>query len=984
MEQLHTARRSASHGALSRRYNTPNSSIHPRLASAHPFSRPLRSVNENASLLASPGPLESMLKTTTETGDIGLFSIKPVRSSVSFSGPIRTRPNYGENAFVRSATWDSAETQSLRDDRRRFPSYRDTASEIISMYGSDSQRSASSSLSPHFDDIGQRAYSMTSCSSRPFPNQNLSGPRQTQSGRGLLQRPRSPFPYPTRLKRPGVRPSSPAMTENGCVDYSRMPIYPQYGRRVTPRFSRPNTSSSGPPSSAYNIMTGSQISSGLASSAPTSWESRYRSRSGTSEQSLRTSSLTSIVDMYRPASRTPSLHSRSLRTKPAGNFYYDYSEDFNDIPETVALPLLTLAPIPAALPLRPLAPIPTRAPSMHRPTVLDDVCNIRYRESNEEGRPSMSAPGKERRGSTDREIMKTPQSQSRPDSHINGLEECARWARSQLPRRSSEDQKTTHNLMTSRDLIQAKTNSPLTDSKFPITMSNQKQEVSRSPECKEDARTILSSAIRTSQVSPRSFRLIDHNILKENVRSAATSPVRQGFQPITVRRSRSVSCDTSEKAKTIPSVVGGHLQQHLFYSLDPGLSGMASLVHCIGRTTDPSGQDCAVFRGHRRKFAIPNIRTSQLPDRPISPILAPQPISPVRKLRLQSSVPLLMKALPPLPGSDSARSESCVANTSIDELDIPMRFSPYGPSCISTPRSVLTQPSSKVDAEPTRSFSPCSDSPSSASQSGREEDDCFAVSNPCKQKRNVKSGCIKRKSKASRGTILKTEEETGTIRRSAVTKTSKLWFEMSPEPRRGSSLNRHSPDPTEASRDSKTSNYREDSETCDEDNAFIDSSIPCTPVAAVPSGEETGQNLHGVLVGGRNPMSSVDKTTLSEIRSSFSDDSCASGMPSRGLRKRISHLRIRLTECRLRSTETMTAKDGIMESHGVGDIASGVTLEINTPEIGGIITRPKSADGLIEVSQSQQRGFRGRMSKWMKTARQAVMVACTGPRKQGK
>ena len=38
----------------------------------------------------------------------------------------------------------------------------------------------------------------------------------------MMQRPRSPFPYPTRLKRPGVRPASPALTENGSVDYSRM------------------------------------------------------------------------------------------------------------------------------------------------------------------------------------------------------------------------------------------------------------------------------------------------------------------------------------------------------------------------------------------------------------------------------------------------------------------------------------------------------------------------------------------------------------------------------------------------------------------------------------------------------------------------------------------------------------------------------------------------------------------------------------------
>lgn len=87
------------------------------------------------------------------------------------------------------------------------------------MYGSESQRSASSSL-PAFEDYGQRSYSMTSCSSRPGPRHKSHGVMQNQGG-GSLQRPRSPFPYPTRLKRPGVRLSSPALTEHG-IDYSRM------------------------------------------------------------------------------------------------------------------------------------------------------------------------------------------------------------------------------------------------------------------------------------------------------------------------------------------------------------------------------------------------------------------------------------------------------------------------------------------------------------------------------------------------------------------------------------------------------------------------------------------------------------------------------------------------------------------------------------------------------------------------------------------
>lgn len=228
MDQARKSKRSSSDGSLRRTYSS-HSLPQQRPGPSYPFQRlPLRSVNEN-SLLASPGPLESMLKKTTETGDIGIFSIRPPRpptvhlASVANYAPPRSRSTFAEPSVPRPAIRVGGGDPIWRDDRRRLPSYRDTASEIISMYGSESQGSASSSLSMPFDEPGRRSYSMTSCSSRPLPHQRSNGTLQSQgSGCLLLQRPRSPFPYPTRLKRPGVRPSSPAVTENGRFDYSRM------------------------------------------------------------------------------------------------------------------------------------------------------------------------------------------------------------------------------------------------------------------------------------------------------------------------------------------------------------------------------------------------------------------------------------------------------------------------------------------------------------------------------------------------------------------------------------------------------------------------------------------------------------------------------------------------------------------------------------------------------------------------------------------
>ncbi|KAK4447650.1 hypothetical protein QBC34DRAFT_302778, partial [Podospora aff. communis PSN243] len=362
MDHVHTARRSVSHGSLNRNY-TANASVlsQPGPSRSTPFSRPLRSLNNNSSLLASPGPLESMLKTTTETGGIGPFSIQPLRPPIrppaTYKGPSRVRTGFNEPNLSRLPNRSGANGSVPRGDRRRPSSHRDTASEIISMYGSDSQRSASSTLTPPFDDGAQRSCSMTSCSSRVLPYQKPDRVLQDSTNQNSLQRPRSPFPYPTRLKRPGVRPSSPALTDHG-IDYSRMvridrvshvglvpylcftavtnmaqrtvhgsykPTYPPDGRWPTPKPSHFRANS---PMVSYPRQGGilrSQVSRTVSSCLPPG----------------------SIVDMSRPPSCTPSVQSLPLQSQTYGIFYYDYSENFDSHPQETAGP-------------GPLAPVPTR------------------------------------------------------------------------------------------------------------------------------------------------------------------------------------------------------------------------------------------------------------------------------------------------------------------------------------------------------------------------------------------------------------------------------------------------------------------------------------------------------------------------------------------------------------------------------------------------------------------------------------------------
>jgi hypothetical protein len=217
MEQHHFPRRSASHGTLRSSYSS-----HSGLGAGHPplrpLHKPLRCVNENSVLLHSPGALESMLKTTTETGDIGVFSIKPVPPS-----PL-SRGTLSDLSHPHPRARRSVDDLYRRNLAMRSSLNRDTTSEVFSLYGSDSLKSGTGTLSPHpVDNPGQRSYSMTTCGSRHLSHYKSTNTLQSQaSGGSLLQRPRSPFPYPTRLKRPGIRPASPAITENGLVDYSRM------------------------------------------------------------------------------------------------------------------------------------------------------------------------------------------------------------------------------------------------------------------------------------------------------------------------------------------------------------------------------------------------------------------------------------------------------------------------------------------------------------------------------------------------------------------------------------------------------------------------------------------------------------------------------------------------------------------------------------------------------------------------------------------
>ncbi|KAK3383780.1 hypothetical protein B0T24DRAFT_654269 [Lasiosphaeria ovina] len=987
MEQVRTARRSASHGSLNRSYAV-DVCYRPRVGPSRTFSRPLRSVNENASLLASPGPLESMLKTTTETGDIGLFSIKPVRPPATFHGPHRARPIWGDTSLGGATVSDGFDTFSLRDDRRRLPSYRDTASEIISMYASDSQRSVTSSLSPPFDELGQRSYSMTTCSSRPLPHQKSSGTMESQSSGGLLQRPRSPFPYPTRLKRPGVRPSSPAVTENGGVDYSRM-----RGRRPAPGLARLGHKRSGLSSSDCDAVYGSQYPHSLSASAPAAWGGRFRSRldSGTSEHSLRTASLTSIVDMYQPTSCALRAPRHYPRPQPSGSFYYDYSEDFDSISER-----------PPVL-VGPLAPVPTRAASMRRPRVLEDGCDVRE------------------------QCCHLPNSEDKVDLEELFCGSCSCYGGPGQPFLGSTTQLGSLELPDygANEAVVIAQHPPLQQDRTPEscasgrvgsdypTNSTDEKAGADSSSCHEVETKVLGKTVvrieqtvvlrgeETEASSPTdSPNLVDYETYRNNARRLAASSPGVSSQTVDIYRSLPLSW---AKKESVSSTSSSHRRRSKYYSIEPGLSDLASLVQHLDRAAntasqedsatphspvnspeqaspdassgdpareescqgpqikddtedndDAGGEGDSGARGHKRNPAVTKISTSQLisvvnqnlapaMSRPQTPILAPHPISPVRELRLQNSVPQLMKALPPLPGG-STRSESYILRMPFDRLDLPARFSPLDLSKIWTPQSMLTKPSVTNTSQPDRD----------------EASSQIAISYGGEDHKATKSGSGKLKLKVSRGALAKSQIEAGGIKRTTIPEQIEGWREASAGPRRPATRG-----------DCNTSsmiNLSENGSICHMED--FETSAPSPPAVAL-SFCETGGHLDDYIV---SPV---------EVRSSFSDESAASGRPPRGLRKRLSDLRVRLAESRLRIAEepmpeTVTSKE--MEHVGI-DFAILPTASLVDGDKIQLPSRiPARLDDGLPL---HHRGFRGRMSKWMKTARQAIMAACTGSRKRG-
>ncbi|KAA8570391.1 hypothetical protein EYC84_002682 [Monilinia fructicola] len=310
----------------------------------------IRSFQDNNIPSSLPKGCGSMLKTTTETGDIGLFSIKPSRlPQTSNTLPRRTNGGYRENDLQRPRPSFQPYGMPAVDDRRRLPSYtRKASSGVKSMYDSASVKSVNSSNRGH-EDPDYRSYSMTQTASQSGYNlsnqRSYASLRSQQDGTTLVQRPRSPFAYPTRLRRPGFRPSSPALTDGGGIDYSRRAeidripygaprnvsspasLYAQ--KRVPPPLSlRPEGNRSTPSllsqSSPKRRTPSPNLRQGNGFVVP-DWQRRN------GPASINTSPARSTLSLASTANFAPTGSSQSATNTPGkpSPLYYDYTEDFD-------------------------------------------------------------------------------------------------------------------------------------------------------------------------------------------------------------------------------------------------------------------------------------------------------------------------------------------------------------------------------------------------------------------------------------------------------------------------------------------------------------------------------------------------------------------------------------------------------------------------------------------------------------------------------
>ena len=291
---------------------------------------------ENRKFRPAPSAIDGMMKTTTETGDLGQLASKPTSRTVSSLRNASAIYDRGESSRSQQRPRNLGRRQPIGSNP---PAYHPMQYDPNAAYSNGESGRSECGGGGYYDrpdqstyeehqawSMTQRSYVSHSLTNRHPPSNGMYDRRVQPPG----SRPRSPFAYPTRLKRPGYRPSSPALAD---VYRSRYELGPD-SRSSSPASSHSRQRAPIPWQQHLNHSDPMMRS---FPAAPSHDYANYQYRSPAPSQASTprpTSSLRSVTSWSRlPQAQPPAAGVWNVpETSQSTPVFYDYSEGFEERP----------------------------------------------------------------------------------------------------------------------------------------------------------------------------------------------------------------------------------------------------------------------------------------------------------------------------------------------------------------------------------------------------------------------------------------------------------------------------------------------------------------------------------------------------------------------------------------------------------------------------------------------------------------------------
>lgn len=460
---------------------------------------------------------------------------------------------------------------------------------------------------------------------------------------------------------------------------------------------------------------------------------RDRIESGSSDQSPRTMSLTSMSGRY---SSVP-LRISGLPPAPKKPLFYDYSEDFEDIAETPEV--------------CPIAPIPRRVSNTFCPLITEDdhgmASDTQHEDTGDEDlitclRRATMIENADHYDELDHEQYR-PVSQlgQRAGSGQPSLRIASRLASVTMPETRQEDEGVDEDYDVSNvTRIEQERTIKNGTPKIPVVIAEAPQSAIPASRSADDWATqyeVPAIGSQTTRSDPPGVK-DGHNMPIKLEACKAQLDTDSSASAVFVEEGNCKeeplpnALESGPSAGTSSNRYSDYRKDSRLFSLSSGLSDLATFVKYIDRhiqspdTMGISRDDASAVQSSRTapgpdfedlqaqngKVVPPPPRKSSL--RPCGaynmeskyspgllfddgidqfqvvstrsgPTLVPQPISPAKLLRVKNSIPQLMKALPPLPGYSPA------PESPFGPAVVPIDFEPFEISRLTDARSTLTE-----------------------------------------------------------------------------------------------------------------------------------------------------------------------------------------------------------------------------------------------------------------------------------------------------